>query len=328
MSTQEIHKISRPELLTIPLNSILLGVLSVQVFLYSLAFPNDRVYMKCLVHGIYILELLQSVLAIYAGFRKFVTGFGDAEAVDRVNTAWLSIPILTAIGERSDGVGHGLFESLISHQDTFIVQGFYAHRISILAKANKVAGAIIALSLIQLGGGIVVGVHTVQKKYYSSLTAPKYLVFQGIWVGQIWIVGSVLCDIVIAVCMTYYLSRYDSTIQQTKMILKKIIRLTIGTGSLTAIIGIVAFFLAVLPNSPGYYQVPVSIIGKVYANSMLVLLNSRMLLRSNHEETPPMNVTVMRFRTASHNSNDDAIDDHAHLSVDNAERAGPSRTRA
>lgn len=307
MSTQDIHKISRPELLTIPLNSGLLGVLSVQVFLYSLAFPNDRVYMKCLVHGIYILELLQSVLAIYAGFRKFVTGFGDADAVDRVNTAWLSIPILTAI-------------------DTFIVQGFYAHRISILARANKVAGAIIALSLIQLGGGIVVGVHTVQKKYYSSLTAPKYLVFQGIWVG-IWIVGSVLCDIVIAVCMTYYLSRYDSTIQQTKMILKKIIRLTIGTGSLTAVIGIVAFFLAVLPNSPGYYQIPVSIIGKVYANSMLVLLNSRMLLHSNHERTPSMNVTVMRFRTASHNSNDDARDDHARLSVDNEERAGPSRTR-
>ena len=63
-----------------------------------------------------------------------------------------------------------------------------------------------------------------------------------------------LCDIMIAICMTYYvgfsnfppldfgdrsndnpwqLSRYDTTIKQTKMILKKIIRLTMETGSLT-----------------------------------------------------------------------------------------------
>ena len=72
-----------------------------------------------------------------------------------------------------------------------------------------------------------------------------------------WTVGSILCDIIIAVCMTYYvgfpnfllpvpreqpnliycsqwqLSRYDSTIKRTKRILKKFILLTIETGSLT-----------------------------------------------------------------------------------------------
>jgi len=74
-----------------------------------------------------------------------------------------------------------------------------------------------------------------------------------------WNVGSVLCDIVIAVCMIYYvgfltflppvsgqqsnliscsrgqLSRYDSTVKQTKRILKKVILLIIETGSLTGI---------------------------------------------------------------------------------------------
>jgi hypothetical protein len=55
--------------------------------------------MKCLVYGVYILELIQSVLSICNGFQKFVVGFGDVEAIDRVEMAWLSIPILTAIGE-------------------------------------------------------------------------------------------------------------------------------------------------------------------------------------------------------------------------------------
>ena len=105
------------QLLSTLLNCGLLGVLSVQVceyipssfvemffwqdstVLYYLAFPHDWVYMKCLVYGIYVLEVMQSILFIENGFRIFVTSFGDVEAVDRVGTAWLSVPILTAIGE-------------------------------------------------------------------------------------------------------------------------------------------------------------------------------------------------------------------------------------
>jgi hypothetical protein len=54
-----------------------------------------------LVYGIYVLELVQSVLLIEAGFRTFVIGFGDVEVFNQVKTEWLSIPILTAIGEHS-----------------------------------------------------------------------------------------------------------------------------------------------------------------------------------------------------------------------------------
>jgi len=39
---------------------------------------------------------MQSVLIIEAGF---VTGFGNVDAFNRVKTEWLSVPILTAIGE-------------------------------------------------------------------------------------------------------------------------------------------------------------------------------------------------------------------------------------
>ena len=67
--------------------------------LYYLAFPTDRLYMKCLVYGIYLLEFVQSILIIEAGFRTFVNGFGDLEVLDQIKTQWLSIPVLTAIGE-------------------------------------------------------------------------------------------------------------------------------------------------------------------------------------------------------------------------------------
>jgi hypothetical protein len=59
------------------------------------------VYLKCLVYGVYCLEFVQSVLVVDALFRIFVTRFGDAHALDQVETLWLSIPIITAISELS-----------------------------------------------------------------------------------------------------------------------------------------------------------------------------------------------------------------------------------
>ena len=109
--------------------------------LFHLAFSKDRVYMKCLVYGIYFLEFVQSVLIVETGFRTFVTSYGDVQVFNRIETVWLSVPILTAIGT-FHFVGHERL-TLICHQDTFFVQGFYAHRISILARSKKIAAVII-----------------------------------------------------------------------------------------------------------------------------------------------------------------------------------------
>lgn len=62
-----------------------------------------------------------------------------------------------------------------------------------------------------------------------------------------------------------------------------------------AVVGIVCFLLAVLPATPFCYEFPMGAIGKIYASSMLVLLNSRMILGS--EEAPPTTVSVLKFGT-------------------------------
>ena len=134
---------------------------------------------------------------------------------------------------------------LTSHQETTIVQGFYVHRLSVLAQSKKVVGAIIVVS------GQTVLLHLRSQEYskicctvYSSLSfnlgAGSQLGSKGsgrniipcLWhldwwspvlralayepplrfiphylndiTLQIWNVGGVLCDIIIAVCMTYY----------------------------------------------------------------------------------------------------------------------------
>ena len=78
------------------------------------------------------------------------------------------------------------------------------------------------LSIIQLGGGLAVGIYAQREKRYTLLDTPKMLVLEGISTGvrattcffscqlsnsnspQMWNVGSVLCDLIIAICMTYY----------------------------------------------------------------------------------------------------------------------------
>jgi len=67
--------------------------------LYYLAFPNDRLYLKCLVYGLYTFEFVQCVLIVEAAFHTFVTSFGDVDVFNRVNTEWLSVPIFTALGK-------------------------------------------------------------------------------------------------------------------------------------------------------------------------------------------------------------------------------------
>ena len=65
------------------------------------------------------------------------------------------------------------------------------------------------------------------------------------------------------------------------------------------------------------------IIGKVYANSMLVLINSRMLLGS--EETPSTIISAFKFATTRANNEDSAI--HAHdgdVALDTEVLVGPA----
>ena len=86
---------------------------------------------------------------------------------------------------------------------------------------------------------------------------------------------------------------------------------------ISAVIGIVSFALAVVPTDALYFKVPMGIIGKVYANSMLVLINSRMALGSEETQTPLRVISVLRFGTGPANPQEGAIEaDDRDVAVD------------
>ncbi|KJA16817.1 hypothetical protein HYPSUDRAFT_171009 [Hypholoma sublateritium FD-334 SS-4] len=194
------------------LNWGLYGVLSMQVYLYYLAFPKDRSGHKIVVYGTFLLESTQTFLFTSSAFKTFATGFGNPAVLDKVDVLWFSMFIMSGIV-------------------AFITQSFYAYRVRILAQSIHAAVAIIALAFLQLGGALAVGIETKQAGLFSHFWNTKSTISTGIWEG-----ASTSCDIIIAVSMMYYLSRRDSNIKDPNVFITKFVNLTIETGALTGML--------------------------------------------------------------------------------------------
>ncbi|KDR71264.1 hypothetical protein GALMADRAFT_254078 [Galerina marginata CBS 339.88] len=250
--------------------------------MYYLAFPHDRVGNKVLVYTVYLLDAAHTFLLTTSAFRTYASGFGDFEALDKVDIIWVS------------DIPTGLI--------AFLTQGFYAYRIAVLSQKKN-----LSLAFLSLGGAIATGVETEFAGQFSRLLTKHFLIPAGIWGG-----GNAACDVLIAASMTYYvcqspcivtfaqfrtfqLKRHDSGFGQTHVLLTRIIRLTIETGSATAAVAILSVILLFLPGHPSYYQTGVAVAGKMYSNSMMASFNSRMNIG-------PSNSTVVstpcEFRSA------------------------------
>ncbi|KAK0495045.1 hypothetical protein EDD18DRAFT_1332954 [Armillaria luteobubalina] len=233
------------------LNWGLFGTLSIQLYLYYLAFPKDRPCVKSLVYGIYIAELVQTILVAHDAFTVFAYGFGDWEALVEIHFNWLVVPIMTAIV-------------------AFAGQCFYAYRIFILSRSRIIPAFVICVSLASSVPAIIAGVYVFQSEDLTKINNLRISIYMGISCG-----GSALCDIVIAICMTHYLMRSNTAFRSTQILITKIIRLTIETGSMTAVVVLANFILFVAFPHQAFYYIPSMIESKVYANAIYMIMGGR-----------------------------------------------------
>ncbi|THH32639.1 hypothetical protein EUX98_g1548 [Antrodiella citrinella] len=119
-----------PQLLAHLFNWGLFGVLSVQVYLYYVAFPHDPRGLKSVVAAIFLLELTQTILLTHDAFRVYASGWGNTADLDSMGLYWFSIPVLG-----------GLISAL--------TQLFYAWRIHMLSGSYWAAGVISVVAVAQ-----------------------------------------------------------------------------------------------------------------------------------------------------------------------------------
>ncbi|KAJ7626054.1 hypothetical protein FB45DRAFT_74788 [Roridomyces roridus] len=242
-----------PLLIAYMLNWGLFGTLSVQLYLYYRAFPEDRKLNKILVYTVYLFELAQTVILTHDAFEIFAKGFGDVSALDLVHLDWVTVPLTTGIV-------------------ACIGQAFYAHRIYVFSRSYWIPVLILLISLtsnicalvdagLSRAAGVLPTAHTRETTVIS------------IWLG-----GGALTDVLIALAFTYHLYKRDTGFSRTHASIVKLIRLTIETGALTALVALtdLTLFLA-LPGKPFLFT-PGAILPKMYANTMLAVLNSRFVI--------------------------------------------------
>ncbi|KAK0226537.1 hypothetical protein IW262DRAFT_774089 [Armillaria fumosa] len=276
-----IEQVSGPLIVGYLLNWGLFGTLSIQLYLYYLAFPKDRPFVKSLIYGIYIVELVQAILVAHDAFAVFGYGFGDLEAPVETHFNWLVVPIMTAIV-------------------AFVGQCFYAYRIFILSRSRIIPAFIICVSLIGSVTAIIAGVYIFQADDLTEIHNIRISISLGIPSGC-----SVLCDIVIAICMTYNLMRSNTGFRRTQILITKIIRLTIETGSVTAVVVLATFILFVAFPHQAFYWTPSLVQSKVYANAIYMVLNSRIRImggRDTYTSSTDMEVTTTMMRDITSHS--------------------------
>jgi hypothetical protein len=173
--------------------------------------------------------------------------------VDAVQQHWLTVPIFGAL---TGAIG----------------QFFFAYRIWNITDSEEKGTPILigVLATASFGSAIVAGVTIFKAKSFTNLMQDSNnLAPIGVWNGF----GS-LCDIIIAVVMPYHLMRLGTGLRSTHIMIVNLMRLLIETGVLTAAVAILHFCLYF--GKATTFLVPGLTISKVYANTMLVILNNRM----------------------------------------------------
>ncbi|KAK0454286.1 hypothetical protein EV421DRAFT_1940917 [Armillaria borealis] len=257
-----IERLSGPSIIAFLLHWGLFGTLSVQLYLYYLAFPKDRKFTKCLVYGIYIVEFVQTMLFTHNAFAMFGYDFGDIKALTTMYFNWLTVPVMSAAG-------------LLCVPNLRVVK--VTNRPDIRDLRSSMCSLFVAIWLIYLQvsltstvAAIITGIYCFQAGDITKLDNMKTSIAVGIWCG-----GSALCDIVIAICMTYYLTRHNTSFRQTRILVTKLIRLTIETGSVTAVVALLNLILFFAFPHQTFYGTPAIIMPKLYANTVYMVLNSR-----------------------------------------------------
>ncbi|KAJ7196432.1 hypothetical protein GGX14DRAFT_700577 [Mycena pura] len=243
------------------LSFVLLGVLLVQTYVYFIRFPDDTAKTKTLVAFVGFCDIVQAACIAAALYDYTITGFGDFNRLSRApTTLFIAIFFSGPIGA--------------------FVQGFFALRIYVLSKKLYIPCACWVLSFFRCIGTTMVFITAVRT---DTGTFAAYLAHWQWLVTSIWVI-SATNDLLIAVTLAFLLFRKRGNAHpRTIQLVNKMIAYTIETGMVTcaATFLTLVFFYAI---NQSFIFLAVFVVGtRLYSNSLLATLNSRIVLRELNE---------------------------------------------
>ncbi|KAF5350065.1 hypothetical protein D9756_009073 [Leucocoprinus leucothites] len=246
-----------PPLVGIVLNWWLWGILIMQYLMYfNHGSKRDHKFLRGIVHFIFLLDAVQSIMVMADAFEWYVYNFGDYDHLLDFAFAGIDSPIL-------DGV------------IAFVVQLVYCWRIWVLSEWRVLPGVIAFLSLVGCANSFVVGINNALIQSVTRLQPKSYIPIM-LWWGS-----NAVTDILITVSMVYLLMKFRSqrTSRDVLVVLRRLAIITLETNILTtgaALVSLVLVFTQ--PTRPPHSTIYLTggyVLGKLYSNCFMVLLNQR-----------------------------------------------------
>ncbi|KAF9460453.1 hypothetical protein BDZ94DRAFT_1265937 [Collybia nuda] len=256
-----------PPLVGIILNWFLFGILIMQYFLYCMnVAQRDHKFLRTMVHFIFLLDIVQTIMTMVDAFDWFVYNFGNADMLANFEIAAIDSPFL-------DGI------------IAFTVQIVYCWRVHKLSGWKILPSTIAFLALAGGVNGIALGVIDRVIKTATNFKS-GYLI-----PTMIWLWCSAATDILIASSMTYLLLklRSERTSKTVLEVMRRLVMLTLETNLLTTTVAIAAaVMLLIKPIGLPFTNIHLAcgyVLGKLYSNSFLVLLNQRVYYEGPSQHT-------------------------------------------
>ncbi|KAJ7020243.1 hypothetical protein C8F04DRAFT_1144793 [Mycena alexandri] len=236
------------------LNWLFTGTLVMQLYTYYQNFPTDRIGIRILVYGLFLVDIAQTVILTHHGWFFIINAWGQASMFDIVPWSSTMIPILCGFVSAT-------------------VQIFYAWRIWMLTTSRMVRSVAVLIVLVALTQGlaaIITGFVSLKTPTQENLIRlhPEF---------SIWLGGSFACDIMITACMTYVLAAAKARTfwASSETMVTRLINHVIQTGAATVICAAVDLALFIGVAHTNFHFVPAYILGKFYTNSLMLTLNLR-----------------------------------------------------
>ncbi|KAJ7443015.1 hypothetical protein FB451DRAFT_1568810 [Mycena latifolia] len=238
-----------PLLIGVLLNTTLYGVSLVQMLMYYTRYKRDREWFRYLVLYLLIAETANTVFDIGLIYEPLIVRYATPRAVE-------ISPLLL----RPDAA--------VTVAISTPVQLFVAWRVKMLTQSYFFPGLIALLSIISLGGGISVTVMVSLQPDYAGFGHFHPFVIT-------WLSSTAACDVILSGALIYSLYTRKTGTRITDRYADRIIRLTVQTGSITAVTALLdlLFFLFTPGTTLQFiWDFPLS---KLYTNALLSTLNAR-----------------------------------------------------
>ncbi|KAF8214086.1 hypothetical protein K438DRAFT_1802842 [Mycena galopus ATCC 62051] len=239
--------------------AFLFGIVTVQVYIYHRAYPDDSRFVKSLVAAVWVLELGHMIATSHAVYMEIIKKFGDPVVL-------VKMPISLTIGI--------LLEGLV----TFIVEGFFTYRIYVMYQTHYFAFVCWFLASVRLMASTAY--------FIVSLAPPTnteiFTTFADKWswlIETLQIIGAVT-DVLIAIALcVYYLRNNDTTFSSTKILIDKLLMWAISTGLITSLDSVLSLIFFLTMRSNMVWIIMYIWLPKLYSNSFMATLNARNGLR-------------------------------------------------